>query len=124
MLHTEKSADFKDYFRNFSFEERISRLDNKEGLFLFAAVKDNNYAGYCILTIDNGIGEIDSLFVKNEFRGGKTGAGLMKKAVEKLYSLKIKNINISVAAGNESVIGFYEKFGFKKKFEVLQKVEN
>ena len=45
---------------------------------------------------------------------------LTEAAMSWLSSLECSQVNVYVAEGNEEAIPFYEKFGFKKRFHVLQ----
>ena len=45
---------------------------------------------------------------------------LTESAMSWLSDLDCSQISIYVAEGNEEAIPFYEKFGFKKRFHVLQ----
>jgi diamine N-acetyltransferase len=119
--HGQLSTNFKDHFNSFTFENRISKLIDKEHLSLFVAFDRTISIGYCIATADKERGEIDSIYIKNGYRGQKVGYKLMFKALEWLNKLNLNEIDIFVAEGNEQVFGFYEKFGFKNRFTVLQK---
>lgn len=119
-LHYEKSKHFKDHYASFQFAKRIETLLAKDHLAIFVAKEGENLWGYCIATSDKEVGEVDSLYIKPVYRGESLGAHLMETAVSWLNSLNCSHINVSVADGNEDVIPFYEKFGFKKRFQVLQ----
>jgi len=119
-LHGELSPDFKEHFSRATFEQRIESLIEKDNLVIFAASKDENLIGYCIASIDNGKGEIDSLYVKPSYRGKSQGKKLVEKSLNWLKDKECENIDIQVAQGNEKVLSFYEQFGFKKRFHVLQ----
>ena len=122
-LHRELSSNFKSHFESFTFDNRVKQLSIKENLSIFVAKEADANIGYCVVTKDNEIGEIDSLFVRKEYQGQGVGHELMSKAFEWLKNKKCSAINIYVAEGNESVLTFYEKYGFKKRFTVLQKAE-
>lgn len=115
--HHEKTRDFKKRFSSMTFESRKnSILENTNGCLVeFARNNETgDYVGYCVSTLyKNGNGEIDSLYVDPEYRGKRIADRLVNDAIEWLHSRDVKEINIYVAAGNEEVFGFYERFGFR-----------
>jgi diamine N-acetyltransferase len=120
-LHEELSGNFKDHFASFTFEKRMESLLCKEHLIIFAAQDKTNYIGYCIASIDRNKGEIDSIYIDPSHQKQRIGALLIQKALNWLHEKKCKEISVSVAEGNESVLDFYKKFGFHKRFVVLQR---
>jgi diamine N-acetyltransferase len=119
--HGQLSTNFKEHFNSFTFEKRINKLINKENISVFIASDSGTYIGYCIVTAEKNRGEIDSIYIKTNYRGQRIGYKLMQKALERLNKLNLNEIDIYVAEGNEQVFSFYEKFGFKNRFTVLQK---
>lgn len=123
-LHRDRSEYFSDYFERFTFEKRIEEFALKPALGIFAAAKEKKLFAYCIASLDeHGMGEIDSLYVSKDCRGQKIGQHLMEKTLVWLDKKCAKKIRISVAGGNEQAFGFYEKFGFKPRFSVLEQVK-
>jgi len=118
--HHERSKNFKDHFSSFTFEERSKKLLSNDKLTVFAAMKNSELVGYCIVSSNNGVGEIDSLYIRPQFRGASIGMLLTEAAMSWLDKLNCHQISVFVAEGNEESIPFYEKFGFKKRFHVLQ----
>ena len=118
--HHEKSKNFKEHFSSFTFAERSKKLLAVDELVIFAARKNSELVGYCIASSNNGTGEIDSLYIKPQFRGASLGKLLTESAMLWLSGLNCSQISVSVVDGNEEAIPFYEKFGFKKRFDVLQ----
>ncbi len=120
--HRDLSTNFKEHYKFFTFEQRITTLLNKEFLSVIVASDKDKYIAYCIASVDKHRGEIDSIYLRPEYRGQHIGNNLMLRAMEWLNKHDIKEIDIIVAEGNEQVFGFYEKFGFKKRFTVFQKI--
>ncbi len=118
--HHEKSENFKDHFSSFTFAERSNKLVAMEKLAIFAAKINSELVGYCIASSNNGSGEIDSLYIKPDFRGEAIGRQLTEAAMSWLSDLDCDQISVAIAEGNQQAIPFYEKFGFKKRFDVLQ----
>ncbi len=119
-LHHEKSENFKNHFSSFTFSERSKKLLEMENLVVFAAKTNSELVGYCIASSTDGAGEIDSLYIKPLFQGALLGLQLTEAALSWLRGLGCSQIRVAVAVGNEEAIPFYEKFGFKKRFHVLQ----
>jgi ribosomal protein S18 acetylase RimI-like enzyme len=118
--HGKRSSYFKSHFASFTFKKRIEQLLKKEHLAIFAAQTNSDLVGYCIASVNSDFGEIDSIFVKKEYRGKNIGYELTQKALSWLNEFECDAINVSVAEGNESALPFYEKFGFRERFRVLQ----
>ncbi len=121
-LHEERSTHFKKHFQTFTFEERSKRLLKREKIKIFVVSNGSDYIGYCVSTIENNKGEIDSICLFPEYQGRGIGKELMKKGLGWLEKMGCKSIKVAVAEGNEQVINFYKDFGFKQRFVVLQKV--
>lgn len=66
------------------------------------------------------IGEIDSIYVKEEHRGINLGDRLMKGALRWLDEEKVVSKKIAVASGNKEVFKFYMRYGFKPRINILR----
>lgn len=81
--------------------------------------------GFCISSVsDTGIGEIESLFVEENFRGLNLGDELMKNALKWMDDAGVSKKRISVVVGNDNVLTFYEKYGFKPRSYILEQLDN
>ncbi len=79
-------------------------------------------AGYCISSITGGNrGELDSIFVLQDYRGSGIGQELMTLSLDWLKANSAKTITISVMFGNDEALPFYGKFGFYPRTYVLTK---
>ena len=119
--HAQRSSNFKQYFDTLTFQDRIKQLLYKENLSLFVSSDAGVYVGYCIVTAERNKGEIDSIYVKASHRGRRIAHELMGRAMEWLRMHDCSEIVIFVAEGNETVLSFYEKHGFSKRFTVMGK---
>lgn len=117
------STHFTDHFLNLTFPQRVAQLSRKDKLVVFLAKERQRRIGYCVATVHEGLGEIDSLYVSLAYRGNGVGEALVARALHWLEGHKCKKINVFIAAGNEDAEQFYHKFGFAKRFIVMQKVE-
>lgn len=120
-LHGQRSVNFRHHFSTFTFEERSEQLLSKEELKLFVAYEKGQKIGYCAATLENGVGEIDSIYIKPNFQSAGVGRELMERALDWLEHFHCKSIRVAIAEGNESVMPFYERYGFKTRFVVLQR---
>lgn len=112
--HENTSEYFKELYHSINFEERMrafSAFDSNTMKITVAKIGDE-YVGYCISTITNGKGELDSLHVKETNRGKGVGKKLASKHIEWMKENKCKVIGVTVSQENETTIHFYKKLGF------------
>lgn len=126
--HEAKSIYFSDTYKNSTFANRKSRFINDESLNvkvdLIRDRETDSYIGYCISTLNSElVGEIDSLFIEEEYRKYGFGDKLMKNAIEWLEENNAKTKIIVVAEGNENVLDFYKRHGFYKRRVILEQIE-
>jgi diamine N-acetyltransferase len=119
--HLEKSTHFKDHFSRFSFEDRTTSLCKKDCLVIFAALRGNEMLGYSMASVNDGIGEVDSLFVTEAHRSMKLGHVLFLKTLDWLAGSDCSRIHVAIAEGNEETMAFYERYGFRKRMIVMEK---
>jgi ribosomal protein S18 acetylase RimI-like enzyme len=120
-LHGQLSSNFKEHFNRFTFEQRIAALRDRNSIAVFVAGGKKYPLGYCMASIQASTGEIDSIFVLPEHRGRGVGDGLMGAAESWLRSQNVSKIRVCVAEGNETVMDFYQKRGFRHRFTVLER---
>lgn len=135
-VHIEDSTYFKEQFQDRKFQVRKQELLNfaKAGkmIVVLAYAEAKNPIGYCIANVtlkqmDHSSeikcikGEIDSICVSNDYRGGGIGKQLITKALNWIEQYSPEKIMISVATGHESVYPFYEQFGFYPRTSILQR---
>jgi ribosomal protein S18 acetylase RimI-like enzyme len=122
-IHFEKTVDFKRRYREFTFCERKQSLlscADKGELSIAIACDNERKIGYCVSSIIDNVGEIDSLYVKSDYRGKRIGGTLMEKSLDWINSHDVTAVRVKVAIGNEEVFGFYSTYGFKPIFTELQ----
>ena len=83
-IHLNDSIYFKKHYTTYSFEKRNAgwlKLPEKNFHLLIAETKDLVTIGYCVSTInENGKGEINSLYVKPEFRQHGIGKTMLDES--------------------------------------------
>ena len=129
-LHYNLSLHFKNRYENKTWENRKQFLIEKSKNILFEYVIlsfDNSIIGYCISTIEKKnykSGEIDSIFIEENYRKSGIGKQLMNRAIEWLNAQGSKTQKILVGVGNEEVLEYYKQFDFFPLHIVLQKVNS
>lgn len=125
-LHLEKSQDHKQHYMSFKFQERKDTLieyAEKGKLLIFIAYHKDIKIGYCVASIVDDIGEIDSIYIKSNYRRIHVGNMLMEASLNWIKSYNSKKIIVQVSTGNEEVFGFYSKYGFAPRLTELQLVQ-
>ena len=126
LLHQERSTDFKEHFKTNTFERRIEKfLALPDGrLYVRAAEDSGAIVGYVVATVSaEGAGEIDSIFIEDEYRARGVGRALMEQALAWLSGAGCGKISVGVAEGNDEVFEFYRRFGFFPRMTILVRNE-
>jgi ribosomal protein S18 acetylase RimI-like enzyme len=112
--HENSSEYFKESYRTMRFEQRIQAFSvfDKETMKITVAKSSDKYIGYCISTIIEGKGELESLHVDESSRGKGIGEKLVRKHLEWMNENNCSVIGVTVSQENEPTIGFYRKLGF------------
>ena len=112
----------KKYFNFF----KISKIEHisKGDLAIFSAEVNCDKVAFIICSIKNreiDDGEIDNVYVKPEYRGTGIIDILMDKVKKWFDDRDISKISLHVAGGNERVMNFYSRHGFKPHYHIMQK---
>lgn len=122
--HKERSTYFKEEMDTVPWEERKQWLLKKagnNGKFLVETARDKDkLVGYCISSISEKEGEIESIYVEKEYRKQHIGEHFMKSALAWMDSRGVTRKIIGVAVGNEEAFGFYRKFNFYPRVTILR----
>ncbi len=124
-LHLEKSQYFKSLYTRNTFEARKKALLSaaRKGHMLVVLACDKDLSvGYCVASLVEGIGEIDSLFVAENYRKQGIAKRLMNEALQWLETFNPVKIIVKVSVGNEDVFGFYARYGLLPRLAELQRV--
>ena len=114
--HMEKSIYFSEDIKLRQFETRKNAIVSK-AIHLRADIvmdlKEKRDIGYCVSTInDSNMGEIDSIFIREQYRRNGIGRKLIETALAWLDDHGVVGKLLSVGSGNDEVINFYKIFGF------------
>ncbi len=120
--HLKKSIHFKNFYNSFTFEMRKEKLNssNEKILFVLIAKINDDKIGYSIASVLNDIGEIDSIYVKSEYRGNKIGKILIEKTLDWIKSKEAKKVIVNISVGNEDVFDFYSYYEFLPRLTQLE----
>lgn len=127
LIHFNNSVYFKSKYENFTFEKRMESINKRaeNGILKLHVILNKDtmeYVGYCLSSIEDNIGEIESIFIEEQYRGYKFGDRLMINALNWFQSNSITNIQINVVYANDKVIPFYQHYGFYVGNYILKKV--
>lgn len=111
--HEKISEYFKEDYANASFVRRMKGFSeySPENIKITIAKEDGVLIGYCISTIKDGVGELDTLHVDERLRGKGVGKEIVLRHVDWLKK-HCKVIGVTVSQENDSTIRFYRKMGF------------
>lgn len=124
--HRKLSAHFPERYDEFSFDERKKELLKKSenGILKIDMARDEDkkrYIGYCISSIsDELVGEVDSIYLREEYRSSGIGDNLMKRSLNWMDDKSIKTKKIVVAVGNEDLLSFYKQYNFFPRHLILE----
>lgn len=123
-VHEQDSLHFKEHYRTLSFRERCKPFyEKKENEIKIDILSDKKTpVGYCVSTFSESRGEIESIFIEKEYRKYGYGRELMERSIHWMESNKCSVIEVSVAAGHESVFSFYQELGFYPRMTYLRKI--
>ena len=110
------SAHFHDYFHEKSWDERRTELLNKASRGPFhvdVAMFGGQEMGFCISSVIDGAGEVESLFVEETSRGRRVGEMLLRRSVDWMRSNGARTMAVFTVYGNDDVLRFYAKHGFR-----------
>jgi diamine N-acetyltransferase len=127
LQHQIKSSYFSKDYETIVFEDRKEQLLKKSEKWVLKvdlAFDNDNLVGYCVSSVSNDKGEIDSIFIEKKYRSVGIGDKLMKRALTWMNKMGVKNKRIQISVGNEDTIEFYSRYGFYPKHILLKQPEN
>lgn len=127
LIHFNNSVYFKSKYEKFTFEKRMKSINRRSenGIVKLDVILDNDtmeYMGYCLSSIEDNIGEIESIFIEKQYRRYNLGDKLMLNALNWFEYNSITNIQINVVYANDEAIPFYERYGFYIGNYVLKRI--
>ena len=127
-IHFDLSQDFKNRYKQMSWEKRKATLIDKSEELMIDTVRDDqdSIIGYCISSIErknHKTGEIESVYIEESHRNAGLGKLLINNAIGWLISKETTEQKLVVGVGNEKVLGFYRQFNFLPLHMVLQRID-
>ncbi len=128
--HHKQKSDFQEHYENFTFPQRAEALlkkslDGDMHIGLVEEKKSRLLVAYCITTTSQDKeGEIDSIYVEEEYRSQGIGDELMKRSLKWMADRGVKKKTVRVAAGNQDAMSFYERYGFRPRSITLEQAAN
>lgn len=119
-VSTHFSGDF--HAKNFAGRKKTLLEKYADGkLRIDIAHSQEHPVGYLISAIRmDGVGEIESIYIEENYRRQAIGDRLMRQAMEWLDTMDIQTKLIDVAVGNERALKFYARFGFYPRVVTLK----
>ncbi|BCS81680.1 GNAT family N-acetyltransferase [Anaerocellum diazotrophicum] len=102
----------REKIRNFCY---INNVPFDEGAISHVVLDSNNILGVSQIKVENGVGEIITIFVKEEFRNMGLGDGLLKMQINFCYRNSIGFIKVKKGLND----GFFQRVGFVEDGEYL-----
>jgi ribosomal protein S18 acetylase RimI-like enzyme len=128
--HRKRATHFKRLLESIDFEKRkIELLERSKighlRIDLAYDAEAGKLVGYCVSTInDKKHGEIESICVDPRLRRSGIASSLMEKALQWMDDMSTERKVLVVAAGNEEVYAFYERYGFHPRSIILEQTED
>lgn len=115
-FHINISSSFHFLYRDIVFEDRMKPFENmnQDNLKITIAQENDIVIGYCLSTINNYEGQMNTIHVQEEARGRGIGQKLMERHLKWMKEKECQNISLHVSYENQNTIAFYEGFGFRK----------
>ncbi|MBN1874049.1 MAG: GNAT family N-acetyltransferase [Anaerolineae bacterium] len=125
--HAERSPYFGIQYAEGTYAERRARLLEKaESAILrveLAWESETGYnIGYCVSSVTEAAGVIESIFIEADYRGQGIGDTLMQHALTWMDSHNVSVKQVVVAVGNEEAFGFYARYGFRPRHTILRQL--
>ncbi len=123
-FHIDQFPIWRDGLQLGSFQERqtgFKEIAESGAILIEIARQGDRSRGFCVTTITpEGVGEIASLYVEEEFRQQGLGSSFVKQALQWLRDYNVERIVVDVMAGNTSALNLYEQAGFQCRVQQMQ----
>ena len=75
-------------------------------------IETEDYVGYCLSSIKDNLGEIESIYIKDDYRKFGLGGRLMDSSLNWFELNGITNIQIGLVYSNDEALQFYKRYDF------------
>lgn len=121
--HQVHSRNFKEYFRNQTFDHCVQILDSYDVYRIEVVYLDKKPLGYIVSGVKGVVGSIISLYIYDDLRGKGLGSYLVSRVVLWLKSKDIIKIDLEIYAGNEEMVRFFKQIGFRTSKYTMEYLE-
>lgn len=122
-LHGQVTPHFRADFQAYRFEDRKQYLQSKSTLGevrILLTTVGGLCVGYCVASLRRDLhGEIESIYIMDEYRGAGLGDRLMRAALGWMDTNGALTKSVNVVFGNEQAFPFYAKYGFLPRSTTL-----
>lgn len=117
----EMSVGVEEYIRNLRDYGLSQKTQNgKLHVQIVSVSGQKEPIGFCITSMTKEkIGEVEALFVAENYQGNKLGSQLFEKALAWMEKEGAIEQRLVVVVGNEKVFNFYAKYGFFLGYSTL-----
>ena len=103
-----KAKSAEKYFKDLIENDYVIVATDNDNVIGYLAGSINNRGAYSLVQY----GEINNMFVANEYRGRGIGTALVKRFKEYCVDKGINDLKVVASAKNKSAQDFYKKQGF------------
>ncbi len=120
------SVDFSEHYASRCFDQRRRELRSraergKLRIDIAREAGSGHDLGYCASCVDaDGLGTIESLYVHEHARDRGIGDQLMRRNLKWLKENGARSVVVFTVYGNEGVLPFYYRYGFRPKALMLE----
>ena len=113
LFHYNLDTEHNQRFLEIGIKEFTDYMTKESDYICFAMFDHDEPVGFVACTVsEDNTAFIEDIFVDTEARNLGAGHLLMSRLIKELESKSVIDIKVHVTKNNESVFGFYEKFGF------------
>ena len=113
--HRLTSEYFKSNSSKVLFQDRVEDWKKCKEIKITIIENENIGIGYCISSINNKYGNIESIFIKENMRKKGIGKKVILEHIKWMKSNECKRINVATSYGNKDAIEFYKKLNILPK---------
>ena len=113
--HRLTSEYFKSNSSKVLFQDRVEDWKKCKEIKTTIIENENINIGYCISSINNKYGNIESIFIKENMRKKGIGKKVILEHIKWMKSNECKRINVATSYGNKDAIEFYKKLNILPK---------
>lgn len=121
--HMEISERYRSHHSKFTFNDRKQYILKSPKLLILTAEdsESNKKIGFCVSTINDNRGEVESLYIDTNYRKMNIGKTFIEMSENWFKKSSVKKYIIGCVYENEKGIEFYKRIGLSPKSVIFQK---